>query len=81
MNTFSIVLSKKDNFKNKMFYNLHFYEIHRGGWSSPSSSEEPPLIYTAVMLLQCKYLQYSALKADSRPFWGQIHSSQMAVFT
>ena len=22
---------------------FYFYEIHRGGWASPSSSEEPPL--------------------------------------
>ena len=29
------------------FYNLHFYEIHCGGLSSPSSSEEPPLVCTA----------------------------------
>ena len=27
-----------------MFYN--FYEIHWGGWSSPSFSEEPPLVPT-----------------------------------
>ena len=38
MNMFSIILSKKDNF-------LNVYEIHLGGWSSLSSSEEPPLLY------------------------------------
>ena len=26
-----------------MFHNLYFYEIYGGGWSSPSSSDEPPL--------------------------------------
>ena len=31
------VLSEKDN-----FYYFYFIEIHWGGWSSPSCSEEPP---------------------------------------
>jgi hypothetical protein len=43
VNIFSIVLSKNDNFF-KCFTIFIFYEIHWGGWSSPSSFEEPPLI-------------------------------------
>jgi hypothetical protein len=44
-----------------MFYYFYFYEIHWGGWSSPSFSEVPPLIRTKYSVINVFFASCQAV--------------------
>ena len=74
-----------------MFYYFYFYEIHWGGWSSSSSFDEPPIIYTVmcerVCVHVCEHEQLQVrrwITADQQPSrtitWFLSSSSVLSFF-